>query len=274
MLNRDMLLRSLEKVLEKHPELEYTFYGEFSRRFEVLKIILRYIKPPANLVEAGASPFLLSAMLKLAGYNVVALDIEPEEYMDVAEMFNVRVVKCDLERDRIPLPDESFDIVVMSEVIEHLNPYYIPYTFSELNRILKYNGVLVITTPNIASLFRRLNLLIGRSPIYKLHVREYTLDEIVNIIEFCGFTIIEKGYLEVNDRCFLEAKSSRWLRRLPYIHNYLDMLNFVLHNITVNNILRVLAYPLVKVKKLYECFAILFQKSLIKQNPQKLEDGE
>jgi len=62
-------------------------------------------------------------MLRVLGYEVVAIDIEPEPYIDIAKRFKLRVIKCDLERNRIDVPDEYFDCVVMSEVLEHLNPY-------------------------------------------------------------------------------------------------------------------------------------------------------
>ena len=49
----------------------------------------------------------------------------------------------------------------------------------------------LITTPNIASFFRRLKLLTGKTPIYRLHVREYTKYEVEELLRNSGFKILE-----------------------------------------------------------------------------------
>jgi len=270
-LDKSTLMKELSKILEVHPELEQTLYMEFNRRFKVLKLLVKYVEPPARVVEAGASPFILSAMLTLAGFNVIALDVEPTKYLDVAEMFRVKVLKCDLERDSILLPDEFCDAVVMSEVIEHLNPYYVSHALSELNRILKQHGYLVLTTPNIASLFRRLKLLLGLNPVYRYHVREYTLGEILELLKSHGFEVVEAGYDDVNDLSFLNARSQSELRKLPYMGSYMDMLRYVVHSPTLNNILRAIAYPIVKLKKSLRMLIVVVARKVERTSPSRIK---
>jgi len=60
-------------------------------------------------------------------------------------------------------------------------------------------GKLIITTPNIASLFRRAKLLMGKQPIYRFHVKEYTKNEVEGLLRDSGFKILESFYSEVND---------------------------------------------------------------------------
>jgi len=43
-------------------------------------------------------------MLGVLGYKVMAIDIDPEPYMGVAKRFDIRVIRCDLERERIDVP--------------------------------------------------------------------------------------------------------------------------------------------------------------------------
>lgn len=52
--------------------------------------------------------------------------------------------------DRIPtaIPEASFDVVFLVEVIEHLLPEQIDSTLEEINRLLKPGGVVVISTPH------------------------------------------------------------------------------------------------------------------------------
>ena len=58
---------------------------------------------------------------------------------------NCECIQVDLNKP-LPLKDNSFDIVIMRDVIEHLlRPYD---TLLEVKRVLKPNGILKLTTPN------------------------------------------------------------------------------------------------------------------------------
>jgi 2-polyprenyl-3-methyl-5-hydroxy-6-metoxy-1,4-benzoquinol methylase len=106
-------------------------------------------------------------------------------------------------KNALPYPDNHFDAVIFSEVIEHLNFNPIPI-FQEMNRILKQDGILYITTPNQVHLMNRLKILMGRSirnsitdsviqvdktrqTICGIHWREYTLSELTELLEVTGF---------------------------------------------------------------------------------------
>ena len=58
---------------------------------------------------------------------------------------------------RLPYDDASFDVILLVEVIEHLENHR--SALGELARILKPNGVLIMTTPNIMRLNSRLHFL-------------------------------------------------------------------------------------------------------------------
>ncbi len=72
--------------------------------------------------------------------------------------------------------------------------------FQEIRRILKPGGVLIVTTPNLVSLRKRLWFLAGRNPIGQLkeffysepfveHIREYTVNEVSQIVKLAGFYV-------------------------------------------------------------------------------------
>ena len=64
----------------------------------------------------------------------------------------------DVDVDRIPLSDKSID-VIFEEVIEHL--YNSDLVMNEIKRLLKEGGILILSTPNLASGINRLTLLFG-----------------------------------------------------------------------------------------------------------------
>ena len=64
----------------------------------------------------------------------------------------------------LPFHDQSFDVVTCGEVIEHI---FDPDTMlDDLRRVLAPNGVLIITTPNLAYLPNRVLLALGVQPIF------------------------------------------------------------------------------------------------------------
>ena len=238
LLSLEQLVRSLNDARVLH-----SFYFEFGRRLYTLKLVLEFCPLGSEIVDLGASPFIVSCALVRMGYRVVAVDYDPEEYSTVASACGVKTIRADLERDRLDLADGSVDCAVFTEVLEHLNPYYVGRTMSEINRVLKPGGRLILTTPNIASLFRRLRLLLGAQPQYVTHVHEYTKREVVELLEKHGFRVLEARYSEINDLTYVDAEPGEHVK----LKSYRDLLKLAIRRPTKLNILRALAYPLVKV---------------------------
>jgi SAM-dependent methyltransferase len=240
---REALL-SVEGVLRKLGDSKAlgSFYLEFGRRLEVLKLVERYCRRGSLVLDLGAQPFIASCALRRMGYEVVAFDVEPEPYVGVAESCGVKVVRCDLERDDLGVA--GADCAVFSEVLEHLHYYYAPAVLAKISRALKPGGVLVLTTPNVASLFRRLRLLLGRQPVYRYHVREYTMGEVVSMVEAAGFRVVEAYYSIVNDLTFVDAEPEDYLR----VSGCIDLVGLFAKRPSRLNALRLLVYPLVRLR--------------------------
>lgn len=96
--------------------------------------------------------------------------------------------------DPFPFYDSSFDFVYAGEIIEHI--FDTRRFLTEIYRVLKPDGHLILTTPNLARLDDRLKLLFGKTPrqtsplhpyLY-LHIRPFTFDSLKNALTECGFT--------------------------------------------------------------------------------------
>ena len=75
---------------------------------------------------------------------------------------NIRVLRHDIETDRLDYPDEHFDTVAISAVIEHLvDPIR---ALQAIHRVVRPGGRVLIDTPNIAKWTRRLKLALGYFP--------------------------------------------------------------------------------------------------------------
>jgi SAM-dependent methyltransferase len=119
------------------------------------------------------------------------------------ETFECEIDHFDAEKDVFPYPDSHFATVICGELIEHLfeDPMHL---MSEVNRILKPGGHLVLTTPNIAALRGIAGILQGYHPgffhayirpadgtgeVDARHNREYAPREIHQLLENSGFEV-------------------------------------------------------------------------------------
>jgi ubiquinone/menaquinone biosynthesis C-methylase UbiE len=91
---------------------------------------------------------------------------------DLMKIPGISVDIVDLNIESLPYQDATFDLVTCTEVIEHIEHYR--HTFREIFRILKTNGIFVMTTPNILNLRSRIRyLLFGFFSLFgPLHLRE------------------------------------------------------------------------------------------------------
>lgn len=120
-----------------------------------------------------------------------------EEPARAAEARGIEVARLDLESGAFPWPDGSVDVAVSNQVFEHLKNVWRP--LSEVFRVLRAGGFLVLSVPNLASLHNRVLLALGRQPtsIRTLgpHVRGYTFGEIRRLValEGCFHVVRARG---------------------------------------------------------------------------------
>ena len=121
-----------------------------------------------RILDLGCARGDYSIELKRIGYDVIAADAFGDfQYKDEIE-FKI----CDVTEE-LPFPDESFDYVLLAEIMEHLkNPYFV---MKEINRVLRKSGKIILSTPNILNIKSRIRFLIEGSYEY---FRESPLDQI------------------------------------------------------------------------------------------------
>jgi len=139
--------------------------------------------------------------------KILTLDILPELKPDI--LYDLNNTK-----EKIPLEDNSIDIIIAGEVIEHLiDPNKV---ISEFHRILKSDGILVISTPNICSLVNRVKMFFGKIPNYscfpvkgkndRRHYTDYNKEILIKMFEEEGFeveSIKTNGIILHSKRIFL-----------------------------------------------------------------------
>ena len=211
---------------------EYTYLENSKARFIInLADIINTIKPEKKrILEIGPYFGILSVCLSRLGYDVYVLDI-PEFISNKKlqrrfEANNVKFIPFNLKNNNFPYDNNFFDLIVMCEVLEHLNFNPLPM-IKELNRILKDNSFVYLSLPNIASYKNRKSLLLGNSihnpiedffkqletnsmMIVDLHWREYSKKELIELFNKSGFMITKHYFLGSTD-VYINYKNPRFI---------------------------------------------------------------
>jgi 2-polyprenyl-3-methyl-5-hydroxy-6-metoxy-1,4-benzoquinol methylase len=151
-----------------------------------------------RVLDVGCFPYHLGAAMELMGLDVYGISSSHEPIK------SNKIKICNIETDKFPFKDNFFDIVIFTEVLEHL-PQSPALALSQMRRVLVPRGKLVLTTPNIARSINRGKLLLGKSVTYPLHQllenegegsniyhrhnREYTLKELSTLITHSGLSV-------------------------------------------------------------------------------------
>lgn len=197
----------------------YAYWNKNRSKDENLKIrelnslqIISALKNKKTFLDAGCGngKFMLALRQIRPDLILKGVDYSRREVME-AKKHGLAVSQMNFE-EGIKLKSNSFDIVYAGEIIEHL---YNPDLFlSEINRILKKDGYVIITTPNLLAWFNRILALCGIQPLFlepstksKLvgsgilarlkkestpvgHVRIFTLQALKDLLAMNGFSII------------------------------------------------------------------------------------
>lgn len=168
------------------------------------QIFLDWVKPNSQVLDIGGGDGYLAEMLtKEKNCQVTVMDIS-EEALTMAVKRGLEVRVGDVE-ERLPFASQSFDLVVMSEVLEHI--VAAEKALAEAIRVAK-DGVLV-SVPNTGYLKYRLQLLFGRFPKQwlfnpKEHLRFWTISDFKKMIRNLGLEIVK----------IKASAGRRWLRDL------------------------------------------------------------
>ena len=160
---------------------------------------------PIRILDIGPTPFTIFIKKEFPNYEVWALDRTNlmEERLNQS---NVKFMLCNLDVSSIPFEDEYFDIIIFTEVLEHV--FEPPSNvLKELKRILRTSGKMIIGVPNIASLSKRIKLLFGISPLQNAdmqmqkgwvhghgHIHEYTKKELLSL---CNLVNLKISYVRM-----------------------------------------------------------------------------
>ncbi len=119
--------------------------GSFDGSYGRLNFLISKCKNK-KVLNIGIGGGIFEKLAVSNNINIYSLDPSKKSIKKIKEVIKKDKAKVGFSQD-IPFKDNFFDIIVMSEVLEHLEMKIIQQTLSEINRILKKNGKFIGTVP-------------------------------------------------------------------------------------------------------------------------------
>jgi 2-polyprenyl-3-methyl-5-hydroxy-6-metoxy-1,4-benzoquinol methylase len=203
---------------------DYVGFSEPTLKASILRAAASL--PGSRVIEVGAGPNpVVPFALAQGGREVTTVEIS-EDYCETARLNAQRTgveisVICAPAHD-VPLPDGAGEIVILTEVLEHVPHELELPTLRELRRLLAPGGHLVISVPNAASWYLRWNTWRNHGVVNENdsstqeHLREYTLSRLADRLGEAGFAIERALRVPATDRPFRETRSAWLIDRLAF----------------------------------------------------------
>lgn len=118
-----------------------------------------------------------------------------------SKLENITLEKLDIAKNKLPFKDNFFDTVTMLAVFEHIEHDKLNFVLNEIRRVLRKNGVFIITTPSPLGdkllHFMTIFGLVSAEEIHE-HKHKHPKEKIESILAEAGFEKrkIKSGFFE------------------------------------------------------------------------------
>lgn len=154
------------------------------RRKIFFYFIKKYSQAGSKIFDFGCGSGYLVGELNKMGYNVHGVDFE-KDAIDYGLNQGIKNLKL-ATGEKIDYPDETFDIVTAFDVLEHVENE--KPTITELNRILKSGGKMIISAPAYQWMW-------GVQDDISHHFRRYTVGSLLAVFkDFTELKLVRKTY--------------------------------------------------------------------------------
>ena len=146
-----------------------------------------------RLLDVGAAQGVLARRFTERGFEVTCIEGDPQ-LAELAGKHCHRLVVADLDGS-LPALEGKFDVIVYGDILEHLKNGMA--VFCALNKYLAKGGQIIVSVPNIAHLYVRLSLLVGRFEymergiLDRTHLQFFTMASFREFLKEAGVRPVE-----------------------------------------------------------------------------------
>jgi SAM-dependent methyltransferase len=171
---------------EYHRNLDpdWDYYPTYLAKMEAVRAYLGLLAPASHVLDAGCGEGILVDEFA-SRLNIIGVD---------ANFSSARVRTGSLLD--LPFGPESFDRVLCLDVLEHLQYDHQTRAFAEIYRVLRSNGEVLLSIPNLAHLQSRLKFLLTgklvRTSNPSKHPGDRPITEYLEVAHRAGFVVVRR----------------------------------------------------------------------------------
>lgn len=155
------------------------FYGDEKRK----NLYIQLIGKSNKILEVGCRSGNLTQFYH-EGNEVVGIDVDRNALIEFEKRLSLKSHWVDVDSEDLPFDSGSFDIVVFSEVMEHLR--FPQKALAEISRVLRKDGRLIGSVPNAFRLRNRWKFICGQPfETDPSHLRSYSVATLRMELEKC-----------------------------------------------------------------------------------------
>jgi 2-polyprenyl-3-methyl-5-hydroxy-6-metoxy-1,4-benzoquinol methylase len=213
---------SLNDIKQYTSLSNYKLITHQKRKQNIIELICKILPAESSILDIGCANGDMATELSILKYNIAGIEPLRESYENAKKL--AKKYNQNIEFTQKPIEDLDFknkyDLLIMGEILEH---FYKPNKIlKKLTEILKPNGKILITVPNMPSLRNRLKFgLLGvfpdNNPEHKYHFDRKRFFKVVKRAEYRIIyfdTLFTNLYLKSNIITKIENFSLLWFNKL------------------------------------------------------------
>lgn len=160
------------------------YYSVGTRVRDTIFLDMFNIKKGDTILDVGCGLGYFTDLMSRQGASCVGIDLDKECIDYCQKNMQGDYQLCDI--NKLPFPDKTFDKVLCTEVLEHINHNGV--VLDEIRRVVKDNGIIIVTTPCSSGMFGAFFKRIGHSSVdgnsreYHWH-KGYTERELYKLLD-------------------------------------------------------------------------------------------
>lgn len=150
------------------------------RRLLLRSLVQKLALRNSLILDAGCGTSFAHRELQKGG-TVISLDSSPEAFID----YEKDLLACQARLEQSPFPDETFDLIVALDLLEHLDDDH--QGLAEAYRICRTGGYVFVTVPAYQWAWSHHDEVLG-------HRRRYSARTLGHVVQRAGFVICRSSY--------------------------------------------------------------------------------